>query len=175
MVDLGVLVQVSSTGITLLPPLEKREKWIALIRKVLLDDELCPQLAGSLAGKLSWSCTSIWNKCGREFIRCLFKRQHEFTHCLTNELRDSLEWWLKILPVWPAAVIPWDPLQRHLFHLYADASLRHQTLAWILSPITGPLTWSSATVAVENPAPFFYWELAAAVLGFICTAPRVSG
>ena len=172
MVDLGVFITVFDDGITLLPPQDKREKWASLIQSILDHDELHPQLAGSLAGKLSWSCTSMWNRCGRVFIRCLFKRQTEHTHVLTNEIRDALLWWLKVLPNWPAAHLPWTPPHYNVSHLYVDASLKHQTIAWIFSAPQASLLWSRCSIAIAEPAPIFYWELLAAIHGFLCNASR---
>ena len=36
-----------------------------------------------------------------------------------------------------------------------------------------PLSWSRSSIAIAEPAPFFYWELLAAVHGLTCNAARV--
>ena len=91
----GVDFHVKTAGVTLrgsAPPAPKRMGKIQqAIRTALQEDELSPQTAGRLAGKLSFLTQAVFEAVGKSAMQPLYARPHDTSSQDTDKLSSALK------------------------------------------------------------------------------------
>ena len=129
---LGVHMQLSDKGIRTCPEPSKVSKWIQCIEEVLAQGKLMPGLASKLSGKLAWGGSQLFARLGRAALRPLYDQRTRRDGSISAELRESLLWWLRVLGSEIAQLKMWNPLVRHVVHLFCDASSSPPHLGCVL-------------------------------------------
>ena len=92
----------------------RRAKYCFLMKRYLDTNSLHRPEAEQLAGRLGWSCCSLFGRCGRAYLAPIIARsvKREASHKLSGPLRRALEWWLRLLAQPEhllSRVVPSDP------------------------------------------------------------------
>ena len=107
---LGVSFKTSAGAITLQPHPDRVEKIKDMISECLSSDQMSPELAQKLAGKMVFLTTTVFGQLGRGLLSPLYGRAHHPESSgkvsLTNALRVSLNGLLQICRDMQPRVIP---------------------------------------------------------------------
>ena len=123
---LGLSISLAIEKVNISIPECKREKWLHQIHAAVQKDELTPEEASSLMGRLTWGGTTVFAQAGKAFLRPLAARaaaRYKVSK-LNDPLRCALKWWhhhlgkaqsiTRSIPIWG------NPKRIELF---TDASL----------------------------------------------------
>ena len=118
----GVVITISDQGIALAPKPARVARLGFDVRHVLASGRMSPTLAGRLAGKSGFLCTTCFGRVGRAAVKPLFARQHAVAYLavLTAPLRSGLQALMSIFACSPPRFIPFKGFGPASL-LYADA------------------------------------------------------
>ena len=140
---LGVIIEVESDGVRLSPCPERVAKLQITIQHALQSNQLSPEEAQKLAGKMVFLQTTSFGQLGTAATHCLYSRASqgpsEFNR-LTNALEASLRTLADILDHLSPQWIPLRPV-KHPTVMYTDAfyapgDQRHQSLPMSFHTLT---------------------------------------
>ena len=86
----------------------------------------------------------LFSKIGRAMLRPIFDQKSRRDGQLCNELRRSLQWWLRVLGTDMVELRPWKPVTTKAGHLFCDASANPAQLGAV-SILDGTWWWCHYT------------------------------
>jgi hypothetical protein len=118
----GVVIDVSSDGITVRPDPDRVQKLVNEIQKILREGSLEPDSAARLAGKLSFVSTTLFGRIGKGPLSPLYKRAHQQGEsAITPVLLRSLRTLTRILQLSQPKFCPFPSNKPYVATIYADA------------------------------------------------------
>ena len=119
---LGTLFSTAPDGVTVRTKPGRVQSLTKALQAVLAAGSLSPALAGSLAGKATFTCAAVFGKVGRAATKALYARQYGPTTGteLPESLRSSILSLIEIINVCPPRFVPFASCQRPTI-IYADA------------------------------------------------------
>ncbi|MDP6526749.1 MAG: hypothetical protein QGH15_21310 [Kiritimatiellia bacterium] len=125
---LGIGIEAKDDGVDFFLSEKRKQKLRKLISGVQTSGSLPPSEASVLAGKLGFSSSALFGKCGRVFLRPLFRRagqkEQRSDAKLSQELMRALRWWMDVLETGSfRRFIPLDTRATEHHIAYVDASM----------------------------------------------------
>eukprot|EP00973_Karenia_brevis_P053448 7428494-Karenia_brevis.AAC.1 len=80
-----------------MPAVSKVVKWTRNIELALSEGKLSAGHASKLAGQLSWAVGRMFKRFGRAMIRPIFDQKSRVDGQMSEELIQSLKWWVAVL------------------------------------------------------------------------------
>ena len=121
----GVLVAVGEEGVVLKPTPERIKKVTATIDKALRTDEMTPEVAGKLAGRLNFITQATFGALGKAALKPVYSRAHDAAASASSGLSAGLRAALMALKALLAdiqpRVIPYIDDDEPQAIIYADA------------------------------------------------------
>jgi len=84
---------------------DKAVRWDLELRQMQEEDQVPPEAAGRMFGKLSFGAQRVFNRCGRAALRPFLWRQHSFTKRMTKRLASAIRWWRGLLSLRPSRLL----------------------------------------------------------------------
>ena len=150
---LGIDFALSDRGFQCRPAKEKVRSWMQSIDRALSTGRLTAGEASKLSGKLSWGCSSMFNRLGRAMLRPLFDQKRSSRARVCTELNRALVWWKTTLTLDIAELRPWQGSRASRAHLFCDAAGNPAHLGAVLL-IDRDCFWTHMAVP-ENILSFF--------------------
>ena len=129
---LGVDLALDSFGYSGKPARSKLLKWKRSMCEVLRVGKLSAGDASKLAGRLQWSCQSMFNRLGRAMVRPLYDHVRSGSELISVELSRALLWWLDVFELELVEQRSWFVPRRQPAHLFCDAAGEPAHLASVL-------------------------------------------
>ncbi|CAD7935937.1 unnamed protein product [Amoebophrya sp. A120] len=170
---LGVRISLEAFAVTLDIGDFQRKRLRDSIATALAADELAPEPAGKMAGRLSWCSSVAFGRNGRAYLPPIYARQHSQRQTvgrwpLGKRLREALQWWAGTMSSAFSRTKSLMPASRRPLVLYTDASGLYGVGAVLLDQDTQRFKWFSFHYAELMPVvralfPDFteeieYWE-----------------
>ena len=146
---LGLLITINDDDFTvhITPDPRKAPMWISHIEQLLHDRSCPPSDAEKLAGRLNFAGSSVYGKCGRDYLRALYRRQHERTTDINPALQEALEWWVDFLRSENLhRIVPMTNDSTPPVLVYTDAEGKGGIGASIYDHLGNLLLWSASTI-----------------------------
>ena len=149
----GVILDICEDGVRVAPSEARVRRVSEAVRNSLLTDQLTPETASKLAGKLGFLSTSLWGRVGHALTRPLHGRAQagsDGTSALNSGLRASLRCLLTVLETPLPRFLPFR--QGHCVSavLYADAFFQLGDVKWSVGAENIPTRWPSRMHLAQN-------------------------
>jgi hypothetical protein len=176
---LGVTVTIAQGKISLWPEEIKTKKWLGQVNEALKTGKLTSNDAATMAGRLSFTTQSAFQKIGRAPLRPIFT--HKYNPLpggrVSTRLRKALTWWKQFLETPLKREVDLRSDKEHV-HIFTDARSTPPRLAAVIE-VDGQLQYTDIEpspsqmqqLSVRNDDQIMGLEMMAAMLA-IQTFPK---
>jgi len=125
----------------------KSQQWLAAFVEALGLDELQPELAAKMAGRLQWCLTASTSRAGRSFLKALFAQANKPLPfgAMSPRLRAACKWICQYLLTRPASVYRSINETRQKVTTWSDASGKDRWLAVVVC-VDGRYLWTRCQI-----------------------------
>ena len=159
---LGAIVRLSSQTCaksSIQVSKDRVDKMIKILIEIENDGGLASGLSGQIFGQLGFACIQVHGKWGRAKMRPFVRRQYESNKFSLNpQLRSSISWWKRNLPIAPIRQVFVNDHSRHVVISYSDGEGSDAGVGiaiWCPSKITRP--WAGFITVLEEVSEL--WQL----------------